>query len=250
LARHSVIHEEDRAQFLALLASLHAGHQPVGPQRKLPARPNETLMVAILATPREQNRITAVTRLRREPGFQRSHGSNGLRGTILGRSQTVQPVPHATQSKSPQKQNAAIEPIMALIPKKPRHLPIRKRTQYEPTAAPQPPPAGGGAAAPTVPPPRWPSPGTEMRSSQSRDYEANPIPSGLREPATSGVFGRTQHRPPAASPQAPSAPLGAPPPVSAVLAPMEGGQAHPCPARPPVLLSSVLGSNGRILFPS
>jgi hypothetical protein len=57
LARQSVIPEEDRAQFLALLAALHAEHQPLGPQ--------ETYLVEQIAS--AQFRMERLTRI--ETGF-------------------------------------------------------------------------------------------------------------------------------------------------------------------------------------
>jgi hypothetical protein len=150
-------------------------------------------------------------------------------GPFSEEAKPASPVSHATQSKSTQKQNAAIEPIMAPIPKEPRHFPPRKRTHCCPSA--------------TLRRRRHGSAGRSTAEvANPRNENAIIAVRGLRSEPNS--------RPPAAPPQAPSAPLGAPPPASAVLAPMEGGPAHPCPARPPVLLSSVLGSNGRFLFPS
>jgi hypothetical protein len=57
LARQSVIPEEDRAQFLALLVALHAEHQPLGPE--------ETYLVEQIAS--AQFRMERLTRI--ETGF-------------------------------------------------------------------------------------------------------------------------------------------------------------------------------------
>ncbi len=233
LARSCVLPDEDREQFLALLAGREARYHPVGPE--------ETYLVEQIAC--AQFRMERFLRI--ETGFLDTQSAYitkwDRREARLGDRQE----PYADPASLPpdERFDAHTRILGRLFQKNAGGDAFSRLTRYgaaierayvrslklllelQLRRTPPSPPAKQNARYEPISPcetgrPETPEPRNEPLETPHPAAPPHPAP---HEPNS---------RPTAASPQAPSAPLGAPPPVSEVLTPLEGGPAHLRPIRP------------------